>query len=202
MTVGVVRAAVLTLVLGSACLAVACHHDSLPELGTAPSLGLTDQGGHPFTSEALRGKVWIVDFMFTSCQSQCPVLTDDMAKLQRRLRRYGSALQLVSVTVDPHVDTPDVLTTYAEQHHADLGNWHFLTGKADDIVRVETDGFKLARGRRTPRDDAAGYDITHSHYLVLVDKRGTIRGYYPDEGDGPVRLRRDATRLLDGDEDE
>ncbi len=190
--------AVMALLLGAAL--AGCHHDALPVLGNAPEFRLTDQDGQPFASEGLRGKVWVVDFMFTSCQSACPVLTDHMAQLQARLSRYGSGLQLVSVTVDPGVDTPPVLRAYAETHHAALRNWHFLTGRAADIGRMGADGFKLALGERTERDDSVGYDISHARYLVLVDGGGRIRGYYPSDGDGPARLRQDATRLLESEE--
>lgn len=142
--------------------------DRLPILGAAPTFSLIDQGGRPFSSDALSGRVWVVDFIFTYCAGPCPVMTANMARLQEKIADAPAA-RLVSISVDPQRDTPEVLAAYAQRFGADPARWYFLTGDLEAIKTVAVDGFKLG-GRDDP--------ILHSEKFVLVDQRGRIRGYY------------------------
>ncbi len=87
-------------------------------LGTLPPFVLTDQRGQPFGTRELRGKVWVADFMFTSCEAACPLLSQRMADVGRRARALGPDFHLVSISVDPERDSPERLSTYAARYGA------------------------------------------------------------------------------------
>lgn len=153
----------------------------LPTLGTVPHLVLMDQSGRPFDESRLKGKVWAAAFFFTRCPSVCPKVTRLMHEVQIIAKTRGVPLYLVSVSVDPENDTPDVLRRYAEDYGADLKTWTFVTGKFDVIRETVEKGFKVAmEGRADP--NAPGYGIVHGSHLVLVDRNLKIRGYYATSG--------------------
>ena len=160
-----------------------------PEIGVLARIAdfeLTDQDGRAFGSSQLRGKVWIAGFAFTSCTTVCPMLTSQMANLQRRLAPHGDRVHLVTVTVDPETDTPAVLRAYAERHHADLAGWSFLTGSPEQVRATITRGFLVPIGER--EDTPGGYDILHTSQLMLIDDQHRLRGLYPTDADGMAAL--------------
>lgn len=137
----------------------------------APSLALTDQAGQPFSSNSLKGRVWIVNFIFTSCAGTCPGMSAKMAALQQRL---PVEIPLVSISVDPKRDTPPVLAEYALRYAAQPGRWSFLTGPEEEIRRITQQGFRLGMAEGGSPEEP----IIHSVRFVLVDREGMIRGYY------------------------
>jgi len=163
----------------------------LPVLGTAAFSGLTDFRGERFDADALTGHVWIANFIFTSCPSQCLLMTDRLRGLQRDFLD-DAALRFVSFSVDPEHDTPAVLAEYAARHGADA-RWVLATGEHAAVSRICQEVFRLSVGESTP-----GQPITHSVKFVLVDRAGRIRGYYDvTEVRELVRLRSDARALLE-----
>jgi len=156
----------------------------LDDFGPAPAFALTDQLGRPATSEALRGRVVVVDFIYTRCRDSCPLLTARMQALQDRLRReglLGARVQLLSLTVDPGYDTPAVLRAYAEQHEADPAAWRFLAGPEDALQAVIVRGFY--QGVVPLPTPEAGADepadlVMHSNRFVLIDPQGRMRAFY------------------------
>lgn len=150
--------------------------EQLPVYGEVPEFSLTNRTGALLTREHLRGRPWIADFIFTSCQVSCPILTDRMAKLARQLSPEEA--RFVSITVDPTTDTPEVLDAYARDHGAGE-HWAFLTGPPDEVFRLIRTGFQLGVSA-APQGAAVdpGEPITHSTRFVLVDAGGRIRGYY------------------------
>lgn len=162
----------------------------LPAYYPVPDFSLTAQNGNTVTRGDLAGKVWVADFIFTNCAGTCPMMTDRMRKLQDAL---PPEIHLVSFTVDPSRDSPDVLAEYAKRYGADGGRWLFLTGGKDALYDLSIKGFKLAL------DDSVGTEtepITHSTRFVLVDKQGQIRGYYSGtEEDELRRLSADVKKL-------
>ena len=157
--------------------------------GQVPAFQLTDQAGQPFTSGSLKGRAWIADFIFTSCAGTCPQMTARMASLQAKL---PPAVQLVSISVDPQRDTPQVLAEYAGRHGADPARWRFLTGDPGRIAPLVSQGFRLSYAEGTDPVEP----IIHSVRFVLVDPSGAIRGYYDSTDPAQVeRLVRDATLL-------
>jgi protein SCO1 len=161
----------------------------LPNDGVVPSFQLVDQNGQPFGSHQLLGKVWIADFVYTSCPGPCPMISSRMSETQKPLR--DSDVELVSFSVDPEHDTPAVLRGYAAKLNANQDRWKFLTGDKDTVYRLVRDGFKLAAV------DGGATGPIHSTRVVLVDRRGTIRGYYDaTDGDAITRLLADVHHLL------
>jgi len=180
------RLAALLLVL-----AAGCAREELPVLGTLPAFTLVDQQGKPFGSDALRGTVWVADFVFTRCPDVCPALTARMRSLQDRLPAGEDGVRLVSISVDPEHDTPAKLAAYAQRFGAGRG-WVFLTGRRDDVAALLRDGFKVAWADGGPPSSP----ITHSDRFVLVDRDLRIRGYFHGTGeDGLDALVAGAARL-------
>ena len=158
-----------------------------PVYGELPDFRLVDQEGHPFGLPDLKGRVWVANFIFTSCGEVCPRLSQRMADLQSRLRNVGDAARLVSFTVDPERDTPPVLWEYSQRYHARQDFWKFLTGPLADIERTVVAGFKVAV-ERSGVADTGFFDIVHGERFVLVDQEGRIRGYYSADDDGLQEL--------------
>lgn len=162
---------------------------ALPDHGALPGFALTDHRGLPFSRTELHGRVWVVGFIFTRCAGQCPLMTQRMAAL-----RDEPGLHLLSITVDPSHDTPEVLARYAA-HQGAPDHWLFVTGDPVAVFDLSHLGFKLAAAEGTTPEEP----IAHSTRLVLVDAQGHLRGYYEtNEPEAMERLRRDARQLLDG----
>jgi protein SCO1/2 len=161
----------------------------LPDEGRVPAFQLTDQDGQSYGTQQLLGKIWIADFVYTTCPGPCPMISSRMAETQKPLR--DTDVKLVSFTVDPEHDTPAVLREYAEKLGAQPGRWKFLTGDKDSIYRLVRQGFKLATSEGGPTGPI------HSTRLVLVDRDGVIRGYYnANDADAITRLLADTHHLL------
>ncbi len=156
-----------------------------------PDFALVDDGGRAFGPERLAGKVSVVNFIFTSCPTVCPALTARMAWLQGRLDE--PAVQLVSISVDPKNDTPEVLREYGERFGRDPARWTFVTGELGAVKRAVEEGFRVVMGGAA--SGASALDIVHGEHFVLVDGERTIRGYYRPDEESLARLERDARRL-------
>ncbi len=133
-----------------------------------PAFSLTERSGRTVTAESLRGRVWVAGFVFTRCAGVCPAMTAAMARLQNDLADVPE-FRLVSISVDPEYDTPEVLTGYAAAAGADPERWLFLTGPPAEITGLSTKGFLLAAA-------AEGDNPVHSQRLALVDRDGAVRG--------------------------
>jgi protein SCO1/2 len=163
----------------------------LPHYGVVPAFSLTNQDNRKFSSTDLAGKVWIADFVFTSCPGPCPIISSRMGELQKPLR--NTDVHLVSFSVDPERDTPAVLREYADKLKAESGRWDFLTGPASAIYDLSRNGFKLGIS------DGGGENGTpvHSTRFVLVDRKGVIRNYYDALApDAVTKVLADANHLL------
>jgi protein SCO1/2 len=173
-------------------------NEALPVLATLPAFTLTAQNGQPFGTTQLQGRVWVANFFFTACPSICPRLTEHMGRLQGMLAAEGDRVHLVSFSVDPRVDTPEVLRAYGQRYRVDFDRWHLLTGEAPDLQRVAQEGFLQATEVRS--DDVPGrprgYNILHSGNVVLVDARGRVRGYYRADEAGAAAVVEAARQLL------
>jgi protein SCO1/2 len=154
-----------------------------PVMGQVPDFALVDAQGRAFSLADMRGEVWLVGFVFTRCPSVCPAVSQAMAALQQRFEREGVQVKLLTVTVDPEHDTPQVLRSYAEGLGADPARWRFVTGDKPAIERLVVGGFKLAVGQRQELEPGI-FDIAHSTKLALIDPDGGIRGYYGTDPDG------------------
>ncbi len=164
---------------------------TISSYGSVPAFQLTNQQGQPFGSAQLDGNIWIADFIFTSCPGPCPMISSRMSELQRPLE--NSDVHLVTFTVDPETDTPEILRGYSERLHARPGRWDFLTGPETAIYRLIRDGFKLGVS-----DGAEELGVpVHATRAALVDRRGAIRGYYDMTApDTVTKLLADTSHLL------
>lgn len=153
-----------------------------PVVGTVPEFTLTGPDGNAFGSKQLEGKAYIASFIFTRCQSICPMIVQHLTKLQARILHDKIPLVLVSVTVDPENDTPTVLKSYAEKSGANSAVWTFLTGSRETITHVVEKGFMVGMGAPTIVNGLM--DIAHSQKLILVDNKGRVRGYYDATSEG------------------
>jgi protein SCO1/2 len=142
-----------------------------------PEYNLTDENGKPFGSNDLKGKIYIASFHFTSCPTICPKLMKTLQKVQKRIKGVGQAGAIVSYTVDPQTDTPEVLFKKAREVKANPYVWKFLTGTKEDLKKLLIDGFKVPMGEQEAYETNL-YDIAHTGKLVLVDAEGKVRGYY------------------------
>jgi protein SCO1 len=170
---------------------VALQQRTVSSYGTVPSFQLVNQNAQPFGSAQLAGKIWIADFIYTTCPGPCPMISSRMSELQKPLEKTD--VRLVSFSVDPEKDTPQVLRGYAEKLQADPARWNFLTGPKSAIYKLSHDGFKLAV---SDGSDEQGIPV-HSTRMVLVDRHGQIRGYYDaTEADAVTKLVADTSHLL------
>jgi len=167
----------------------------LPTLGKVPAFGFLNQDGKRVETSVLRGSVWVAAFMFTRCPTICPRITRRMRALQEQASKDQVKLALVSFSVDPDNDTPEVLREYARRFGADTRNWAFVTGEFKSMEKVAVDGFKLALEGRADAG-AENFGILHGSHLVLVDRELQIRGYYrTDDDEAMAALLKDAARL-------
>jgi protein SCO1/2 len=168
----------------------ALRQRTVSSYGSVPAFQLVNQEGQPFGSAQLAGKVWIADFIFTTCPGPCPMISTRMSELQKPLE--NTDVQLVSFTVDPEKDTPEVLRGYADKLHAQPKRWDFLTGPKAAIYDLSRNGFKLAAS-----DSEADGIPVHSTRMILVDRHGEIRGYYEaTAADAVTKLLADTSHLL------
>jgi len=162
-------------------------HPDLPVLGQVHDFNLIDEKGEEFSLSRLQGDVWIANFFFTTCSDICPIMSKNMAALHRSFALVGDVTQ-VSITVNPEFDSSTVLQQYAEKYKANTSKWHFLTGTREQITELAVKSFKLG---------SIDEPVFHSSKFALVDRRGSIRGYYDGVQPGEVsQLFTDITVLL------
>jgi protein SCO1 len=166
-----------------------------PVLEPLPAFSLVDQAGRTVGPDELRGQPFVANFIFTRCVSACPMLTTQMMNLQNRLGDDADRVNMVSISVDPEHDTPEVLAHYAEERGA-TRRWTYLTGDLHEIKRTIERGFRVRMGDRVPLGDA--FDILHATHFVLVDEELRIRGYYRNDAEGLAELEEAIRALLRG----
>jgi protein SCO1/2/putative membrane protein len=158
----------------------------------APAFSLTDQNGKTVTNEDLKGKTWLVDFIFTRCPGPCPIMTSKMVGLSKIVT--SPDVRFVSITVDPAYDTPAVLKQYAEVRGATDPRFIFLTGERRTIYELAQKGFKLVA-----QAESARAPILHDERFLLVDGSGNVRGVYRSREDGSMaKLAMDAAAVASG----
>ena len=169
---------------GASGIVLAQPSDSTVEFGSVGPFALTERGGREVTRESLLGRPWVAGFVFTRCSGPCPKITGTMRHLQDELS--GVDARLVSFSVDPEWDTPEVLRAYADAVGADRERWWFLTGDRSAIYALIQKSF-LSPVERAPDGSAPiGQHVSHRTQLVVVDKLGRLRGFYAGESDADV----------------
>lgn len=131
----------------------------------------TTQDNETMSLDDLEGTYWVADFVFTNCTTVCLPMTSNMSYLQDKINDEGLDIQLVSFSVDPDYDTPDVLKEYAEEYSADLGNWTFLTGY--DFQTIKELSIKSFKNMLSEPPDGSD-QVTHGTSFFLVNPEGTV----------------------------
>jgi protein SCO1/2 len=159
----------------------------LTVLGEVPPFTLVSDTGQPFDSSVLDGHLWVADFIYTTCDGPCPMMSTTMRRIQDQTAAEYPDVRFVSFTVDPARDTPQALAEYAKRYKRDPNRWFFLTGETAALNEVSLKGFKL---------QTVDGSATHSTRFALVDGRRRIRGYYLTGEDGFMpKLMRDIRQL-------
>ena len=150
-----------------------------------PNFEFIDQEGQMITNKTYEGKVYVVEFFFSTCPSICPLMNQKMLTIQDSF--FGNPeFGIASISITPEIDTQDILKEYAKKNGITHKNWHLLTGKSEEIVyALSNQGFKLYAGKGNA--DHAGFE--HSGLFALVDKEGNIRSRR-DEFGNPIMYYR------------
>ncbi|MDA7825001.1 SCO family protein [Flavobacteriaceae bacterium] len=173
----------------------------LAKIGKVPEFSFTNQNQKTITNQSYHDKVYIVEFFFTTCPSICPIMNQNMVKIQDHF--FGNPnLGIASLTIDPIKDTPKVLKEYAIQYKITNPNWNLLTGNKETIYKFANSGFNLYVGE----NPEVGGGFEHSGFFALVDKEGNIRSrfdeqgnpiiYYNGLGDDGVKMLKEDIKLL------
>jgi len=145
---------------------------NLEKISQVPAFQLTDQTGKSCTLEDLKGKIWAANFIFTRCKGPCPITVLRMQDLNTKLKKVRGNVELVTFTVDPEYDTPEILKAFSEPLGADHASWKFLTGTPDAIQKIVVTGLLQPLAKEPDGTPA------HSSRIVLVDGKGWLRGYH------------------------
>lgn len=155
-----------------------------------PFFELTNQDGETVTRDDMLGNVYVADFFFVTCPTICPKMTTNMKYIQDKFADRKN-LKFLSITVNPEHDSVPVLKEYAEKVHANTNTWDFVTGNKEEIYELAFKGFFV----NVAEDSIAEGGFLHSQLLILVDKKGRVRGYF----DGTVysEMKKDLTDAID-----
>jgi protein SCO1/2 len=153
---------------------------TLIKIAEVPNFEFTNQDGKLISNSFYEGKVWVVEFFFTTCPTICPRMNENMVKIQNEF--YGNLdFGIASFSINPKHDTPEILKAYAKDHGATLKTWNFLTGDQEKIYELANTGFTLFAGENS--DAEGGFE--HSGMFALIDKEGNIRSRL-DEFGNPI----------------
>ena len=145
--------------------------NNLFKFNKVPVFEITNQNNIQITTTDFKDKVYVVEFFFTTCPTICPIMNSKMLALQNEFIE-NSNFGIASISITPEFDTPEVLKEYADSQGAKHKNWHFLTGKSEEIVYdLSNKGFKLYAGKGD--ENHGGFE--HSGLFALIDKDGYIR---------------------------
>jgi protein SCO1/2 len=162
-----------TVVQGNRIDAVSNHktaENGLLTIGPAPSFELTNQHNQKINNETYKGKVYVLEFFFSTCPSICPIMNKNMLDIQNEF--FGNPnFGIASITINPEYDTATVLKEHADLIGVKSSNWHFLTGDKEYIYGISNKGFNIYAGE----DKKAAGGFEHSGLFALIDKEGNIR---------------------------
>ena len=169
-----------TIVQGDRIDAISNHKNGetgLVKIGPAPKFELTDQNGAKISNKTYLGKVYLVEFFFSTCPSICPIMNRNMVDIQNKF--FGNPnFGIASISIDPEHDSSKVLKEHAKTLGVKSSNWHLLTGDKEYIFNIANKGFNLYAGEN--KNVKGGFE--HSGLFALIDKKGNIRCRRDDFG--------------------
>ena len=136
-----------------------------------PEFSFTNQDGKTITNKDFEGKVYLVEFFFTTCPTICPRMNKNLVQIQNHFLDYENDFGVASFTITPEIDTPEVLKAYAKNYGITNPNWHLMTGEEEAIYKLANEGFYLY----TAKNDEIEDGFEHSGNFALIDKQGFIR---------------------------
>lgn len=170
--------------------------ESSPALGQVPDFQLESATGGTVSPQQMRGKVWILAFIFTHCPGVCVPMTKNLKQVQDAFIDE-SDFRIVTITVDPERDTPERLIQFAKEHGADLGRWLFLRGDKQYVFDLSTEGFKLSAYEVPSKEPGGQSGFVHSERFMLIDRNGLIRqSFRGTQNDDVLKLIDYAKQLL------
>jgi len=194
----------VTLVLAVAALAAFGAYawrsrpaDSLDDFGSIGAFSFQSADGRTVTDRDLGGKVSVFACFFTCCTETCPAISGSMGRLQHEFANLPD-VRLVSLTVDPGHDTPEVLARYAQTFNARPDRWMFLTGTKTDVEGFVTGRLLQGVQENKGPDVSPGNRILHSERLVVVDRAGRVRGFFAGTDGAEVDQLIQVVRRLHG----
>ncbi len=146
-----------------------------------PSFSFINQNRDTITEKDYLGKVYVVEFFFTTCPTICPRMNRNLVEIQNEFKEFDN-FGVASFTITPEIDTPEVLKTYTDNYGITNPNWHLMTGDEDDIYELANVGFNIYVGKDA--DVEAGFE--HSGNFALIDKNGFIRSRKDDFGNPKI----------------
>jgi protein SCO1/2 len=164
-----------------------------------PDFQFVNQNGDSISNKDYLGKVYVVEFFFTTCPSICPIMNENLVEVEKELGE-NKDFGIVSISIDPQHDTSEVLKEYAENHGIDNPNWNFLTGDKQDIYTLANKGFGIFANT----DETVPGGFAHSGMFALVDKEGFIRSRSDKFGNPIIYYKGSIERnksLLEGEEE-
>jgi protein SCO1/2 len=171
----------------------------LLQVGQGHKIGefsFTNQAGKQIGLKDVKGKVFVAEYFFTTCQTICPRMNDQMQRVQKAFKEESN-FRILSFTVNPEVDSVAQMNRYAQEHHAIAGRWHFLTGEKTKLYEAARKYFFLLKKSEVENQGDVGSDFIHTNNFVLIDKEQRIRGYYDGTNSKEVdKLIRDAQLIL------
>lgn len=161
-----------------------------------PDFQAKNQANESVSLANLKGKVWLVDFIFTRCPNICPPMTANMVRVQQELAKQHISAEIISFSVDPQYDQPDVLKAYAEKYHADLSHWSFLTGyDLSTIQEIAKTAFKGSINQQKGPSPEVPILVNHPSQFYLIDQTGKVRKFYNGLSPNPKQIAQDAKTL-------
>lgn len=139
---------------------------------TIGDFSLTNQNGQTITQNDYKGKIYVADFFFTTCQTICPIMTDNMVTIQEKLQSDQEVL-LLSHSVTPEIDSVAQLKKYALEKGVNDAKWNLVTGDKEQIYTLARKSYLAAKD--IPFSE---YDLIHTENFVLIDQKRRIRGFY------------------------
>jgi protein SCO1/2 len=177
--------------IGATVLQVFLLKTKPPLIQHIPNFQLIERSGKSISLADLKGKVWLADFIYSTCPGPCPMISSRLAGLQEQALKNG-AVRFVSFTVNPETDTPEVLREYAAKYQARTDRWFFVTGDPAQVRSLIQTGFHLAAAPGSTGDQ----EVVHSTRIALVDRSGGIRHYYDALTEKDETILHDLENLL------
>ncbi|NMH87569.1 SCO family protein [Flavivirga algicola] len=149
-----------------------------------PAFSFTNQEGKTITNKDYEGKVYVIEFFFTTCPTICPRMNANLIQIQNTFKDFND-FGVASFTINPDYDTPEILKAYANKYGVTNPNWHLMTGNKETIYKLSNEGFNLYTAEEA--DAAGGFE--HSGNFALIDKNGYIRSRKDNFGNPIIYYR-------------